>query len=74
MPIPKRPRDGNQLAKLMVDIATGEKPNDKDAVLDQSGPTGRARSAQARAESQTADRRSEIARKAAAARWGKAEA
>ena len=74
MPIPKRPRDSNQLAKLIVDIATGEVPNDKDAVIDQSGPIGRAKSAQARAESQTAARRSEVARKAAAARWGKAEA
>lgn len=25
---PKRPRDPNQLAKLIVDISTGELPND----------------------------------------------
>ena len=30
MPAPKRPRDGNQLAKLVVDMATGQVPNDKD--------------------------------------------
>jgi len=74
MPLPKRPRDPNQLAKLVVDMATGEVPNDKDEVLaalsEQEQPTGRAKSAKARAASQTAERRSEVARKAAAARWG----
>ena len=67
----KRPRDGNQLAKLVVDIATGEVPNDKDEILNPPAPTGKANSARARAASQTPDRRSEVARKAAAARWGK---
>ena len=47
MPIPKRPRDGNQLAKLVVDMATGEAPNDKDEVLapaeEPSGPRQGAR-------------------------------
>ena len=75
MPLPKRPRDPNQLAKLVVDMATGEVPNDKEQVLDalreQEQPTGRAKSAKARAASQTAQRRSEVARKAAATRWGK---
>lgn len=73
-PLPKRPRDSNQLAKLMVDVATGEVPNDKEQVLaalrEQEQPTGRAKSAKARAASQTAERRSEVARRAAAARWG----
>ena len=67
---PKRPRDPAQLAKLVVDMTTGEVPNDKDQVLaamaDEHEPTG---SAKARAASQTPERRSEIARKAAAARW-----
>ena len=70
---PKRPRDPAQLAKLVVDMTTGEVPNDKDQVLaamaDEHEPTGRAKSAKARAASQTPERRSEIARKAAAARW-----
>ena len=71
MPIPKRPRDGNQLAKLVVDTATGEAPNDKDEVLAPAEePSGRAKSAKARADSQTPERRSEVARKAAEARWG----
>ena len=32
--LPKRPRDPAQLAKLMVDMASGEKPNDKPQVLE----------------------------------------
>ena len=75
MPLPRRPRDPAQLAKLVVDIATGEVPNDKEQVLaalsEQEQPTGRAKSAKARAASQTAERRSEVARTAAEARWGK---
>ena len=74
MPLPRRPRDPNQLAKLVVDMATGEVPNDKEQVLaamrEQEQPAGRAKSAKARAASQTAERRAEVARKAAAARWG----
>ena len=73
---PKRPRDPNQLAKLVVDMATGAVPNDKEQVLEaireEQEPTGRARSAKARAASQTPARRSEVARKAAAERWGRA--
>ena len=30
---PKRPKDPAQLAKLVVDMATGKIPNDKDEVL-----------------------------------------
>ena len=71
MPIPKRPRDGNQLAKLVVDMATGAIPNDKDEILNPPAPPARAASAKARAASRTPERRREIARKAAAARWGK---
>ena len=73
MPLPRRPRDPNQRAKLVVDMATGEVPNDKEQVLaalrEQEQPTGRAKSAKDRAASQTAQRRSEVARNAAAARW-----
>ena len=54
-------------------MATGEVPNDKDHVLaalsEQEQPTGRAKSAKARAANQTAERRSEVARNAAVARW-----
>jgi hypothetical protein len=55
-------------------MATGEVPNDKEQVLaalsEQEQPTRRAKSAKARVASQTAERRSEVARRAAAARWG----
>ena len=74
MKLPKRPRDAAQLGHLVVQMATGEVPNDKEQVLqaleEQAKPTGRAKSAKARAASQSPERRSEIARKAAAARWG----
>ena len=71
---PRRPRDPAQLAKLAVDMATGEVPNDRNHVLaaidaEQAEPTGRAKSAKARAVSQTPAERSAIARKAAMARW-----
>ena len=74
MKLPKRPRDPAQLAKLVVDMATGEGPNDREQVLaamadEQGEPTGRAKSAKARAASQTLEQRSEIARKAAVSRW-----
>jgi hypothetical protein len=71
MPTPERPRDGSQLAKLVVHMATGAVPNDKDEILNPPEPPGRATGAKARAASQTPERRREIARKAAAARWAK---
>ena len=74
----KRPRDTVGLARMIVDMATGEIPNDKAEVLaamnGEVEPTGRAKSAKARAASQTPERRAEAARKAAAARWGRAGA
>ena len=77
MPLPKRPRDPIARTKLVMDMLTGEQPNDKEQVLALNGesvpePTGPAKAAKARAASQTAARRSEVARKAAAARWGTA--
>ena len=60
---PPRPRDVNQLAKRVVDLATG------DAV--EPEPKGKQISGLARAASLTPDRRREIGRKAAAARWGR---
>ncbi|MDD9985261.1 MAG: hypothetical protein OXQ31_03190 [Spirochaetaceae bacterium] len=68
----KRPRDTAGLARLIVDMATGEVPSDTPEVLAEMNgqePTGRAKSARARAASQTPERRREVAQKAAAARW-----
>ncbi len=70
-----RPRDPIQLGKLMVDIATGAVPDtvddgkDPDAV--KTGHIGGLRGGVARAESMSPERRAEIARMAASARWKK---
>ena len=73
----KRPRDASQLAKLMVDIASGEtddtapvKPaNDKNPAAVALGRLGGLKGGKARARSMSAAKRSEIAKKAAKARW-----
>lgn len=73
MPLPKRPRDPIANTKFVMDMLIGETPNDKDQVLAPAPePAGPAKAAHARAASQTAARRSEVASKAAAARWGHA--
>lgn len=71
----KRPRDVNELAKLIVDIASGEvedKPEDegKNPAAVALGRLGGKKGGKARAEKLTAEERRAIARKAAAARWG----
>lgn len=67
---PKRPRDANQLAKFIVDVATGDQVvNDKPAPQSAGGKAGGAR----RAQVLSPDQRSEIARTAAAARWKKTD-
>jgi len=73
---PKRPRDPNQLAKLITDIATGEvedkKPDEgKDPAAVDLGRRGGLKGGKARSEKLSAKRRSEIAKKAAKARWSK---
>ena len=71
MPLPKRPRDPIQLATLIGDMSVGDVPVDHGKPDDPAPElTGPAKAAKARAASQPAERRSEIARKAAAARWG----
>ena len=67
----KRPRDVNQLAKLIGDIATGQA---QDAVSeDKRNPAAVALGSlggKARAKSLSATKRKAIAKKAARARWG----
>jgi hypothetical protein len=69
----KRPRDPNQLAKLIVDLATGEttdKADDgKNPAAVALGRLGGKKGGAARAKALTAEQRTKIARKAAAARW-----
>jgi hypothetical protein len=69
----KRPRDPNQLAKLIVDIATGEA---EDTVSEAKrhpqqvkGRSGGLKGGQSRAKSLSAEQRRKIAVKAAQARW-----
>ena len=71
---PKRPRDPNQRAKLIVDIATGESdepkaPAPKDPAAVERGHLGGVKGGRTRARKLSPKRRSEIARKAAQARW-----
>jgi hypothetical protein len=64
----KRPRDTNQLAKSIVDLATGqteEKP------VDQGKRKGGLKGGRQRAKVLTPAQRAEIARAAASARWKK---
>lgn len=71
----RRPRDTNQLAKLVVDIATGERkdpiltPDGKDAAAVVLGRRGGLKGGPARAEKLTSEQRSAIAQAAALARW-----
>lgn len=74
---PKRPRDPNQLAKMIADIATGDaeevKPGEKNAAAVELGRKGGLKGGKARAAKLTPEQRSEIARKAAQKRWEKKE-
>ena len=73
---PKRPRDTNQLAKLVADLATGETveplvPDTRDPAAVELGRRGGLKGGRARADSMEPGRRTEIARAAAKARWRK---
>ncbi len=76
-PRPKRPRDLNLLAKQIVEEATGASPpqepamNGSDPHAAALGRNGGLKGGKARAEGLSADERSEIARRAAQARWHK---
>ena len=68
---PKRPRDPNQLAKLITDIATGQANETAEQPLSpaERGKLGGEKGGRARADKLTAPERSASARKAAIARW-----
>lgn len=72
---PKRPRDPNQLGKLIVDLSVGE-ADDSQNMPDESGKDPAAvalgkKGGAARAVALSKKRRAEIAKKAANKRWGK---
>lgn len=72
---PLRPRDPNQLAKRVVDIATDEDvgriflDDGRDAAAVALGRLGGLKGGRARAAKLSPERRAEIASRAAAARW-----
>jgi hypothetical protein len=71
----KRPRDVNQLAKLIVDIATGDaddSPADdgKNPAAVELGRKGGLKGGKARAARMTPEQRKAAAQRAAQARWG----
>jgi len=73
---PKRPRDPNQLAKLIVALSTGEtQESNPDASKDPAavslGRRGGLKGGKARAARMTDKERQESARKAIQARWRK---
>ena len=73
---PKRPRDVNQLGKLIVDLATGQASevrldDGKDPAAVSLGRRGGLKGGPARAAKLTAAQRQASARKAARARWAK---
>lgn len=70
LPMTKRPRDANQLAKAIVDLATGEPAIDRPAVNEAQSRGGKI-GGKARAASISPARRKEIAKNAAKARWEK---
>lgn len=73
---PKRPRDTNQLAKFIVDLATGDaeapKTDDgKDAAAVSLGRRGGLKGGKARDAALSPERKKEIALAAARKRWSK---
>lgn len=71
---PKRPRDPNQLAKFIVDLATGDKTEERPEApspAQEFARSGGLKGGKARADALTPERRKEIARKAAEKRWSK---
>jgi hypothetical protein len=70
----KMPRDLSQRAKAVWDIASGEtqpEPDPRDPAAVERGHLGGIKGGKARAERLSPERRREIARKAAAARWSR---
>lgn len=71
--MPRRPRDPNQLAKLVVDIASGEVEDTVSAKMRRGtklrGSAGGIRGGPARAKALSAEQRKAVAEKAARTRW-----
>ena len=72
---PKRPRDTNQLAKFVTDVATGEVEDSIDdgrnELATEFARKGGLKGGKARAEKLSPERQREIAKKAASTRWSR---
>ena len=74
---PRRPRDANQLAKRIVDLATGEATEStlvgdgKDPAAVALGRKGGLKGGKARADAMSAEQRKAVAAGAAKARWSR---
>ena len=71
---PKRPRDPNQLAKMIVDLASGtmaESPSPPPTPAQEFARSGGLKGGYARANALTPEQRSEIAKNAAKKRWNR---
>lgn len=67
----KKPADLNRLAAAIVDDATNDTPQEPESQQAQAGRLGGTKGGAARAKRLSPEKRSEIARKAALARWAK---
>ena len=69
---PKRPKDSNALAKMILDLATGDQtePAPKPNAMPGRAAGGQ-KGGPARAKALSPAKRAEIAKKGAQARWGK---
>ncbi len=71
---PKRPRDANQLAKFITDLATGDAKEEKrEDTRDPAAVALGSKGGKARANNLTSEQRKEIARKAAKSRWERSD-
>jgi len=68
----KRPRDPNQLGKLIADIATGEVVEKPESVKAKAGRAGGLKGGRSRMGGLTDEERVKLAKKAAEKRWNKA--
>lgn len=72
---PKRPRDANQLAKFIVDVATGDDPevpkNENAPSMAERGRKGGKVGGAVRASRMTPEERSQASSQAARARWSR---
>lgn len=71
MRTPKRPRDANQLAKMIVDLTTGDETEPEMSPKQKAGQKGGLKGGKARAERLYASERKAIAKRAATIRWSK---